>query len=693
MKSFFLALFSIFLTQITKAQSPSQKDSVTVLQEVILTDTVITKNATGIVPSSVIDTKSFQNYSPIDMVSAINQIPGVFVLSGALNTNKITIRGIGARSQYGTDKLQLYYNDIPLTNGTGSSTIETYDLENLDGIEVIKGPKGTAYGTGLGGAIILHSGENTKEATSLENNFTTGSYGLLKNNLSFSHSDTKLSLMVRYGHMETDGYRENNRFERDGILVNTSYKINSKNKVSFLLNHIDYSAQIPSSISRSAFDEDPKQAAFTWKSAQGFEDNNYTLAGISYQHEFSSRLENTTSIFYTYLDHYEPRPFNILDEITNGYGFRSRFLGNFNFLQRKAEYTFGAELYKDEYNWGTFDNLYEENNGNGSLKGGRISDNKEFRRKFNGFGSLTLPLTDKFTAQIGLNINKTHYDFRDKFNSGSDNKNAKRDFNAIVLPSLDLNYKLNEYHFIYANISRGFSNPSLERSLTPEGVINPDIAQETGINYELGGQFNFFKKNLHVDLAVYRMDIKNLLVDQRIGEDQYIGKNAGSTKHQGIDLELSYTIALTPQLQLRPFINYTLSDFSFVEFIDGENDFSGNPLTGVPKNRLNSGLQMQMNNGFYWNTTHQYVDKISLTDANTLYSDAFNVLNTKIGYRKELSSRFTIGLNLGINNIFDTKYAQSVLINATGFGGSEPRYYYPGNGRNWYGGLKLGIQI
>ena len=693
MKPIFTALILIFSIQITEAQSPVQKDSVTVLKEVVLTDTIIKKQATGIVPSSIIGIKSFQNYSPVDMVSAINQIPGVFVLSGALNTNKITIRGIGARSQFGTDKLQLYYNDIPLTNGTGSSTIETYDLENLDGIEIIKGPKGTAYGTGLGGAIILHSGENTKEATNLENNFTTGSYGLIKNNLRFSHSNTRLALMVRYGHMETDGYRENNRFERDGILINTSYKINSKSKVSFLLNHIDYSAQIPSSISRSAFDEDPKQAAFTWKSAQGFEDNNYTLAGFSYQHEFSSRLENTTSVFYTYLDHYEPRPFNILDEITNGYGFRTRFLGNFNFLQRKAKYTFGAELYKDESNWGTFENLYEENNGNGSLIGQQLSNNKEFRRKFNGFGSLTLPLTDKFTAQIGLNINKTHYDFRDKFNSGSDNKNAERDFKAIVLPSLDLNYKLNEYHFIYANISRGFSNPSLERSLTPEGVINPDIAQETGINYELGGQFNFFNKKLHVDLAVYRMNIENLLVDQRIGEDQYIGKNAGSTKHQGIDLELSYTIALTPQLQLRPFINYTLSDFSFVEFIDGENDFSGNPLTGVPKNRLNSGLQMQMNNGFYWNTTHQYVDKISLTDANTLYSDAFNVLNTKIGYRKQLSTRFTIGLNLGINNIFDTEYAQSVLINATGFGGSEPRYYYPGNGRNWYGSLKLGIRI
>ncbi|WP_289037395.1 TonB-dependent receptor [uncultured Zobellia sp.] len=693
MKSIFSALTLLLFAQLANAQSPIQKDSITVLEEVILTDTILKKQATGIVPSTIIGTKSFQNYSPVDMVSAINQIPGVFVLSGALNTNKITIRGIGARAQFGTDKLQLYYNNIPVTNGTGASTIETYDLENLDGIEVIKGPKGTANGTGLGGAIILRSDKNLKEISSLENSFTVGSYGLLKNNLRFSHSDKKLSLMLRYGHMETDGYRENNKFERDGILINTSYKINSKNTLSFLLNHIDYSAQIPSSLSRSAFDENPKQAAFTWKSSQGFEDNNYTLAGLSYQHKFSSRLKNTTSIFYTYLDHYEPRPFNILDEITNGYGFRSRFLGDFNFLQGKAEYTFGAELYKDEYNWGTFENLYQENNGNGSLKGMRISRNKEFRRKFNGFGSLTLPFTNKLTAQIGLNINKTHYDFRDQFNTGSDNKSAKRNFNAIVLPSLDVSYHLNTDHSIYANISRGFSNPSLERSLTPEGVINPDIAQETGMNYEIGGLFNFFNKNFRVDVAIYRMDIKNLLVDQRIGEDQYVGKNAGSTKHQGIDLELSYAIKLSSQLLLRPFINYTLSDFSFVEFVDEDNDFSGNPLTGVPKNRLNSGLQLQMKNGFYWNTTHQYVDQISLTDANTLYSDEFNVLNSKIGYRKQLSARFSIGFDFGVNNIFDTKYAQSVLINATGFGGSEPRYYYPGNGRNWYGGLKLGMKI
>ena len=51
--------------------------------------------------------------------------------------------------------------------------------------------------------------------------------------------------------------------------------------------------------------------------------------------------------------------------------------------------------------------------------------------------------------------------------------------------------------------------------------------------------------------------------------------------------------------------------------------------------------------------------------------------------------RCSAGVDFGINNIFDESYAQSVLINAVGFGGAEPRYFYPGNDRNFYGGLRL----
>ncbi|MFS4454611.1 TonB-dependent receptor family protein [Maribacter sp. 2304DJ31-5] len=692
MKYLFYALF-LSVGFLSLGQETIEKDSITVLQEVIVSDTLTAKNSIGIVPSQIIGAKIFQNHSPVDLVNSINQVSGVYTLSGALNTNRITIRGVGARTPFGTDKLRLYYNNIPVTNGTGFSTIEAFDLENLTSVEIIKGPKATGFGTNLGGAIVLNTKRIRNRSTRLTNNTTIGSYGLFKNSLGFTHSDDTFHLTLQYGHTEIDGYRENNRFERDGLLLNSNFKLSQKSELGLLINHIDYTAQIASSISQSAFDEDPTQAAFTWKSAQGFESNNYTLIGLTHHYTINSWLKNTTSLFYTYLDHYEPRPFNILDEYTNGYGFRTLFSGKRNLAKKELSYTLGGELYKDEYTWETLDNLYEENNGNGSLEGEQISDNKEFRRQFNGFATLTYPFSNAFSAQIGININKTKYDFRDLFNTGTGNKNAERNFDVLLLPSLDLNYRVSSNGNLYANISRGYSNPSLEETLTPDGLINPDIKQETGTNYELGLTLGNTQKKLKFNMAIYRMDIKNLLVAERVGDDQFIGRNVGKTKHQGLDLDLSYSIPPIVKINLTPFISYTFSDHSFVNFVDDDNDFSGNPLTGVPKHRLNSGIQANFGNGFYINTVFQFVDEIPLTDANSLSSDSFSILNTKMGYRTLLFKDLTLGINFGINNIANTRYARSVLINARSFGGREPRYFYPGNDRNYYGGLRLSYPL
>lgn len=692
MKYLFLIFFFGSLFSST-AQDPISKDSVTQLDEVILLDALKKKNAIGITPSEVISAKVFQNYSPVSMVSAVNQIPGVFVFSGALNTNRITVRGIGARTLFGTDKLRMYYEDIPVTDGSGFSSIEQYDLENLSQIEVIKGPKGTAFGSNLGGAIILSPKEALGRSTNFSNNFTAGSFGLLKNNLSFNHYDGKLRLGLQYGHMETNGYRQNNNFERDGFLLNTSYQINAKNKISLLVNHIDFTAQIPSSLGATAFAENPQQATFTWRVSQGFEDNNSTLIGLNYSHRFSDKLENSTSIFYNYLDKTEAAPFGILDEITKGFGFRTRFSGEFNFIESNANYSFGAELFKDEYDWDRFDNLWEENDGNGSLKGEQTTRNKEFRSQWNAFGTLLLPFSKKFAAQLGLNINKTQYDYRDVFNTGAENKSAERNFNVIVLPSLNLEYAFSENQKIYANVSRGFSNPTLEETLTPDGVINPDIAQETGVNYELGTNLFLDEKRFHINLSIYQMNVKNLLVGERIEEDQFVGKNAGKTRHRGLEIGLNYTWPLSKNIQLSPFVNFTLTDHNFVEFIDEEDDFSGNQLTGVPKQRSTSGIQVRLFENFYWNTTLQYVGEIPLTDASNLYSDPYTVFNTRMGYQKKISDKFTIGVDFGINNLLDKVYAQSVLINTQGFGGREPRYFYPGDERNFYGSLRLGYQL
>lgn len=683
MKFLFYSLTLFCTTQIL-AQNV-QKDSITQLDEIILTEDLAPKKATGITASSTISTKTFERFNPTDIPSAVNQISGVYILSGAINTNRITIRGVGARTLYGTDKLRMYFNGIPVTNGTNFSDIEAFDLENLGSLEVIKGPKGTVYGTNLGGAIILDTKSAQTDETQLINTTNVGSYNMLKDNLSFTHSEKMFNLTFSYNHLETDGFRQNSRFERDGFLLTSNINLSTKSSVGILMNYIDYTAGIASSINQTDFEEDPTRAAGNWLAAQGYEPNKYVLTGLSHTYKFSEAFKNTSSIFYTYTDHYEPRPFNILDEFTNGFGFRSQFEGSFD----KAEYTFGAELYKDEYHWSTIENLYEDNNGNGSLEGDRLSQNTEFRRQFNAFATFTYALTTDLSAQVGLNLNKTHYNFKDLFNQGSANTSATRNFDAILLPSFGLQYAINNGN-LYANISRGFSNPGLEETLTPEGVINPDIAQETGTNYEIGAQWTLLQNRFSANVALYRMDINNLLVAQRVGEDQYIGTNAGETRHQGVEMDVKYIARLSNQLSLAPYFSYTFNDHVFVGFVDEDNDYSGNSLTGVPKHRLNTGIDLQHSNGLQLNLTHQFVDQIPLNDANTLSSDSFNVFNARLGYKTQLSNHISLGVHAGINNVFDTNYAQSVLINATGFGGAQPRFFYPGNGRNYFVGVRLG---
>ena len=294
-------------------------DSVTYLQEVVLGVEQKGPESLGIVPSDLLTEKAISTQSPIDFAGTFNQIPGVYFLSGALNTNRITIRGVGARTPFSTNKLRMYYNNIPVTNGTGVSALEAFDLENLNTIRVVKGPKSGSYGAALGGAILLQSDAMGEEGTLLRNRSSFGSYGLFKNNLSLNHQGDKVSAEVRYNRMTTQGYRENNAFDRDGLLVNLGVNAGESHRLNLLVNYIDYTAQIPSSLGRTDYETDPTQAAANWKEAQGFEANKYTLVGLSDDIRLGKGFQNTTSLFLSYLDHYEPRPFNILDESTFGF--------------------------------------------------------------------------------------------------------------------------------------------------------------------------------------------------------------------------------------------------------------------------------------------------------------------------------------------------------------------------------------
>ena len=641
-----------------------------------------------IIPSTTVTSAALHQQSPVAVVDALNKVAGVYIQSGAINTNRITIRGVGSRTLYGTNKIKAYFNGIPITNGVGETALDIYDPEDLQSIEIIKGPKSTLYGTSLGGTILLNSKNIKKNGHAVDNRTTIGSFGLFKNSTSASFSEDDFSLHFNYDHLEMDGYRENGQYNRNSYFLTSSYKLNDKTQLSLLVNHTNYTAQIASSIGKTDYLENPSKAAFTWAQAKGFEADKTSLVGFNLTYQFSEQYENSTSIFYTYNDHYEPRPFDILDEFANGYGLRSVFTKTFDFLGKKAIWNYGVEVFKDEFQWKTIENLYASNHGNGSLEGLVLSDNRENRSQLNAFSSLTLPIMDKVMLQVGANYNKTKYDFQDQFNLEPINKSASRNFDDIIAPSLNVTYQFLPNQEVFANVGYGFNYPSVDETLTPEGVINPDISPEKGFNYEIGSAAYFFNRRWHIMASYYIMDIQDLLVAQRVGDDQYVGKNAGRTLHKGFEFTTDVKLVLIGGMTISPYLNAAFNWHRFKDFINEDIDYSGNKLTGVPNLSLASGIAVNYNKwAFYVN--HNYIGEMPMNDANSLYSDAYSLFNLKLDYSGQLFNSLNYRIMVGVNNLADTKYASSILINATGFGNSEPRYYYPGNPRNYYGGVTL----
>lgn len=631
---------------------------------------------------SIVRREALQTADPSNIQESINRIPGVYMHSGTINTNRITIRGIGSRSPFSTNKIRAYFGEIPLTNGSGETNIEDIDLAGLASYEVIKGPNSSIFGSGLGGVILMNPATpSSLEQNSVTNDLTVGSFGLIKEQLILSTSSENLKVFASAGHLASKGYRDNNNVDRSHALLHLESEV-GKGKLNLLTYFVDQKAFIPSSLNESDFEQSPTKAAFTWGAAEGFEDYRTLLQGVSYSTLLSNILTLKSSVFLTHQSNYEPRPFNILDESTTGFGTRNRLIFDFS---SKTTWMIGTEIFWDQHSFQTLANLYRDFPGMGSIEGDQLSDLREKRNYINVFTQLDHELVQNLILSGGLNFNKTQYELDDRFNDASD-QSGSFDYPGVVSPRLSLNYAFNRKLNTYFSVSHGFSPPTLEETLLPDGALNPDIEPETGLNTEAGLR-GFFNR-LTFDLTFYRMQVRNLLVSRRTADDQFIGINAGETSHQGI--EFSYSVEFIDNDRIE-FLNqgtYSFSDFTFDEFIDGENSFSGNQLTGVPKHVFFNRMQFRFKPLFYVYVDQQYTSAIPITDDNSVFSDQYYLLNATVGHSKEVG-RWNYDLGLTFRNITGQKYASMLLINATGFGGAAPRYFYPGLPFNWFARLRV----
>ena len=145
---------------------------------------------------------------------------------------------------------------------------------------------------------------------------------------------------------------------------------------------------------------------------------------------------------------------------------------------------------------------------------------------------------------------------------------------------------------------------------------------------------------------------------------------------------------------IQPYFNYTYADYRFEEFIDDQDYFSGNDLTGSAPHQVNTGLIFrQLSRGFMAIYIINILMQCLCAMTILLYSDAYHLMNLKLGYGFDFRKHWNLDFFAGINNLWNEKYASMILINASGFGSAAPRYYYPGLPRNYYAGVKISAEF
>ena len=683
-----LLLITFFLS-FTCLFSQVQKDTVA-LSTIILKGSPIKLSLQNAAASvAVITSVDINKTDGIILTPVLNKIPGITMQQVALNTNRITIRGIGARSQYGTNKIKAYFDGIPLTSGEGETTIEDIDLASIEKIEIIKGPNATSFGSGLGGVIQLFSKETPLMEKFGKSTVTFGNFGLLQQRLSAGFSDSKTNLYASHNDIAIDGFRTNSSYKRKSFNLQGKQKISSNGNLSFLGTFTRLKAFIPSSINETDLKNNPEKAASTWAAAKGFESYDKLMLGLGYDHQFSEKWSLQTSVFSNFKKAYEPRPFDILEDKTSSVGFRTNVNYATQLFLMPMEFSFGTELLKENYEFSLFKNLYQSQPGKGSIQGDEFSAINQSRNYSNYFLQMELWLTGKLHLETGVAFNKTKYALEDVFDKNSVDQKKPFTFGSIWSPRMGLSYKVSNGKNMFIAVSKGFSVPAVSETLTPAGQINTDLKPEIGVNYEMGFKGNWLENKLYTEVTFYSTQITNLLVARRTADDQYVGINAGSSSHTGVEFLLNYKLLDDKLFQITPYISGAVNDFKFKEFIDNDVDYSGNQLTGVPENQLNFGLDLITKYGFSVNTSFRTMAKIPLNDSNTKYSEGYSLLDIKTTYAFIILKVLKTELNAGINNVFNTKYAANILPNAVGFGSAAPRYFYPGNPINYYGGLSV----
>lgn len=612
----------------------------------------------------------------------LNYVPGVIVRNRYGDDSQLIIRGSGLRSNFHLRGVTVLMDGYVYGNADGFSDLETIEPLTLKYIEIFKGANSLRFGGNtLGGAINFVT-KTGYDAGLIEARSQVGSFGYFKNYLGTGQVYGPFDFYTGLTDTELlDPYRKHGKQARRRAYGNFGYEADDGTSyrldVTYVRNEENYSG----ALTFREYKDNPRQAnpeSVLYDEGRFYD--YYRIAfGVRKPIGTNQAVELLTQFNITNMDH--PLSFAVLDMDTYNAGAELRYLYNTNIGGMLNNLTMGVQFYytyQQDINWA--------NNFGKRGEKTKDQDNKSLLMAY--YVEDQLFLAPEFSILGGARLQYARRSVKDHFLVDDDDASGKTDFFSVT-PKVGFIWQANPEVQFFGNVSTNYEPPIMVELTSPGNFGGlGELKAQKALQFELGTRGMLWDR-VRWDVSVYDYEIwdeiQNVNVQPFPDAPFTIPKyqNIDRTRHFGVEAgadillleNMAWRNPLAPGDTLRSITSYTYSYYVFVD----DPVFGDNDLPGAPPHYFVSQLRYDTPVGVWVAPSIESVfESYYVNSENTARAGSYSIFNLEVGWQFA-----GVMLFAEISNIFDKNYISGVVVDD-----ANGRYFYPGDGRAFYGGIQ-----
>ena len=613
---------------------------------------------------------------------ALQGLPGVQVQNRYNYTvgERISIRGLGARAQFGVRGLKVLVDGIPATLADGQSTLDHLDIGSLGRAEVLRGPASAIYGNGGGGVLSFETAQPPNVPIRQEAKGVFGENGLVRLQSTTSGMAGGTGYLLNVAHLSYDGFRTHPN-DPSGLFggadrLNVNAQVSADvagGSLRITGNFFDLDGENAGQLNQA----DLEAGVLT---ARSFNVNQNTGKAVHQGQlgvAWSGPLGGVNAQFTgwgLFRDMDNPIPPRIIDLERTAFGGRAAVTTQTPGVSGELTWTAGIDVDVQRDDRLNFDN-------DGGERGALTLDQFETVNATGLFVQVRAPLSERLAAMGGLRYDRFRFEADDHLITAENpDESGVRTIHALS-PTLGLHVEVSPDLILFGNVATSLDTPSTTELVNRPGGgggFNLDLDPQRGVSGEMGlrGQL---QSRMGYEASIFITDSNDELVpfEDETQPGRTFFRNSGSSKYQGFEGSIRGTFPEGIYAQL----TYTFVDATFTDYVVDGDVYDGNDVPGLTRHRLDGFLRVT-SGSWYGEIRGDYVGRIAVNDSNSEYASAYSLWDVRTGLSEARLGRMEISPFAGVSNLFDKTYAAAAAVNA--FGG---RFYEPGPGRAFFVGI------